>query len=641
MVNNEDFGKLYWSYYFNMLTDSTEWRRGRDYAVKMYHGDQWSTEAKEVLDEEEQHALVLNSIRPFIKFRAAMLSSAEPSGKVVGMNREDMEGAAILNDLLSHIKYTSTFGRVLEDVVLAQQREGVGFFVVAIDPDADYGRGEIKIVAETYQNIFTDLNVSAWDLSDAPRVIHSKLYDLETFANLYPKYKNYDLHKYALTNDIPTYGTSAEDTTIQARLNTQNSSYRTEFIRVMDVYERFRHNQRVLEYMTGTVVPIDDDYELNADEKQLVSEGAIRENHYLIQRIKLHQLFGNGGYMEVMERDKVLPISTYPIIPVVDEFTGNSLWKGEIDYVAQLQEFKNKAASLMLRNAALTSVPHALGDTNAIPDAPAQQRVEESRRKVGGIAWVPMQNGEWPIKYEQIQPINQAFAYLVQFFTQNIESGMGTFSLRMGDPAAAPNTATLGLSMAEWSKDILRPSGKNLDFALQRTFDIILELIPHVYTKRKVFVVTRGNEEYETQVVNDQVYDEALNEVTKVNDVTELRAKYRIVTGSTFPTNTIAKLALFKELSGLNPVFLKYMVDFLPDLREKDKQAIIAEIDIVPKLQAQIAQYEQALQTTTQELNHSKKRVELAEKRMAVQRVEHSADKSAAKRSNSQPRKRD
>jgi len=206
-----------WAKYTQMRNDSYEYRVARDRYIKAYHGIQWPTDIKEQIQAADQTAVVVNTLRPFIKLRAAMMTAQPVQGTIYGYDSQDMETATALDDLLNHIQYISNFNKVVHDACLEQQRVGVGYLVVSVDPDADYGRGEIKIEAESYRNIFVDRNVSKWDYSDAPCILHTKLIDLETFFNMFPDLSgSINLDDFTVTPDeIEWSGESQSDDTEQ------------------------------------------------------------------------------------------------------------------------------------------------------------------------------------------------------------------------------------------------------------------------------------------------------------------------------------------------------------------------------------------------------------------------------------------
>lgn len=604
-----------WEFYSQMREDTYQHRQNRDKFIQAYHGNQWDADIKKELEAADQTAVVVNSIRPFIKLRVAMMTASNPHGTIYGYDKRDMNVAQALDDLLNHIQYLSRFPKVINSVCLSQQREGVGYFVVSVDPDADYGNGEIKIGYESYRNIFVDRNVKEWDYSDAPRIIHTKLIDVVAFRNMYPEiYAKVNIEDFTLEPDEIRWtgeaqGSNTED---QKKIAYQITANKTAFVRLFDMYERQKVEQRVLEYLTGKIVPIDADYELNESERALIADGTIKEKSYKVPRIRLTQSLANQNHEYVIDQ-RQLPIEDYPIIPVINEDTDNSLHLGEVDYIFGLQELKNKAFSLMLYNAAISGNFRYFGDKSSVTDEQEQADIHDKLYEPGGIAWLNQKiDGKWPLEEIRPEPIPQSFLMLVEHLSNDIQAGLGTYSLRAGDPSKAPETATMGLSLAQWSQDILRPAIISLELGIERAMNICLQLIPSVYTANKIFSVV-GDDGTERDVsVNTPVRDQNMQIVEILRDVTKLHARYRVKAGSTLPTNSIAKLQLFKDLAATNPVFIEYLIDYLPELRDSEKNELKQKLAIIPKLQGQNEQQIQAITQLKQQLEElTRKELEL------------------------------
>lgn len=611
--------KLYWQ----VREDTTTWRKAKDKAIKFYHGNQYDPDTKELIEEEnDMLAVVINTVRPYIKLRVAMMTSQKASGTLYGYHRDDNDAATALNDLLSFIRYESKFdNKIIKKACLHQQREGVSYFIIHVDKNADYGRGEIRISCENYKNVFVDKNVEEFD--DAPFVIHTRLYNRKTFVEKHPdiRFSEKELDNLEMADDSIYWDGKAQkkdDSDVKIVGFESNSSYVPNYIRVYDFYEKRTVKLRVLESITGKIYPLEGGRDVTLQEQELIDTGDLHFNEYLVNRITVTKACGNCNYMRELRETIVLPISKYPIRPIINEDTGNMIPNGEVDYIDGLQELKNKAASVLLYNAAISSSLRFLGDSNTVVDETARAAIENTITVPGSISWMDRDaQGRWPIDMIKPEPINQAFALLVKMWDDSMQSAMGTFAFRAGDTSKAPETATLGLSMAEWSNDAIRDPLTNLEIAIEETFDIILELIPSVYSKRKVIdITTDNNSSMKRVVINEpQIEIETGRIIDTLNDVTEIHARYRVKVGSTLPTNSMAKLALLKELVGINPAFLPELIDHLPGMRDGDKEALKEKVDVVPKMKGQIEQLSNVVKQLQSDLKAlNKKNIEAAKK---------------------------
>jgi hypothetical protein len=203
---------------------------------------------------------------------------------------------------------------------------------------------------------------------------------------------------------------------------------------------------------------------------------------------------------------------------------------------------------------------------------------------------------------------------------------MATFNTKLGDTSDAPNTYAATLQFGEWQQDNLRIPLSRLEIAIQRTFDILLQWSPEHYTFYKMFDIMRDNEQVDTAAINEPRIG-ADGAVKVLNDITKVRAKFRIRMGSTMPSQSIAYMNLYEKLAAVNPIFLKYMIEYLP-IKEKDK--IVKELDLVAKYQADLQQKEQQLNTISGMLQNALRQNVEGEIRRDAEKAQVAIDKLKA-----------
>lgn len=618
--------KELYEHYSKILDDTRDWRVNRDKMRKFYFGQQYSSSLSEKYAERGWVDIVINRVRPLLRTRVSMLIAGKPEGKVYGVQKGDIATAIALEEFLDWHWYKSDGQIVAEDINMAAQREGVGYFVLWFNNKLDWGRGELQVDSETFEHVFVDKAARKWDFGDAPRIIHSKLVRPEDFRIRFPNVGITDenVHQYLHTYDIPEWAgreQSEDEQTIGTPMTMEDPRY----IREFDVYEKFYKDVRILHYLpTGTVTVIEDDYVLTEGDKELIAQGIIREAEAPVPRIKWTKFISSGEARGKILHEETLPITNYPIIPVQDERTGNAMPLGEIDFQRGSQELLNKCGSMILLNAALGSSFKMLVDSGA-----AGIDIEKFRSQWAIPGYVhdmkkdPL-TGTFPIEIVRPEAINPAFWNWMQAMMHELEFQISTFSVRTGDASQAPETYGATLQIGEWAQDILRMPLNHWELALQRQSELLLEWSPNIYDQYKSFEVLREDQPDE-QFINAPFPMSAFTpggRVQSQNNINTIKARFRIRSGSTMPSMATAHMMLYGELAKNDPYWRQYLVDYLP-VKEKDQ--IKKELSLVNQVGNENEQLKQAvtvmqaeMQRMYQEIQANDKQIELEKFRTKI-----------------------
>lgn len=604
-----------WDDYARYRDDTREWREQRDRNEKFYYGDQWSHTMSNKLEARGQSDIVVNKIRALVRMRVSMMIAEKPTGKVFGVQKGDIEDATLFEEFADWHLYNSDWQFHLERAVMGQNRVGLHWLTLYSDNLADYGRGELKVGNEPYRHVFLDKGSGVnWDYSDAARIIETKQIrpmdwlnslppharkkvegDIESLLRPDDEIRWYGKHQHKKESDIWTpvsVTPSAED--------------KGDWIRQLDVYEKTTVDVPVALTADGVVVAEGDpDDGFNEVIEQQIAEGILTEQVVPQVRFKHRKNISGKMFLPLDESGKtedILPISSYPLIPIVDEDTGNAMPLGEIDFQAGIQEILNTAVSLTLLNAALASNMKIVVDAGAagITDIEQWRKRWAKPGEVLNMKQNPV-TGEFPFDIVRPEPLSQAWFTLAQSLAQEIEFQISTFSLRTGDPTNAPSTFAATLQLGQWAQDILRIPLSRLELALERLFNLIFEWSPNYYDFNKIFYTLGSDGEPLYRTINF-----ATREFTK--------ARFRIRAGSTLPSQTVSELGILQDLAQLNPALIGSVIDRMPGLRDSDKQEIKQTIDVVSQLQQANAQKEDVIGVLQQQLQH------LNEQNMALMR---------------------
>jgi hypothetical protein len=579
MTKQEKAGHIY-DTYMEIYEDTVDWREKRDRCVKAYLGNQWETSVAERLRSRGQIDVVINIIRVLLRNRVSSMVAQKPTGDIFGVGKGDMHIVPFLKDILDYHWYQSGGQSVAERVTMSQQREGVGYFVVLPDYKADYGLGELRVYDEIWRHVWVRKTAGRmWDWSDAPEIILSKLLTERQFYDLEPGYKGKLTPDYFQAND-EIYWSGQREHEESNEVHLPEVTQEQSFVRVFDVFEKFYKEIPILRVIpTGTVEVKDENYTPTNEENDLIAQGVMEFVSAPVPRIRYKKSYGD----KILREETVLPIEHYPVVPVVNEDTGNVMPLGEIDQTFGMQELLNKFFSIVVHNAALASNPRIWIDA-ARAGVKDLKSLENQLASPGAIIDIQTDpQGKFPVEFQKPDPLNPAFYPLFERMIGLLQFGTATFSSKMGDTSQAPDTFSATLQYGEWQQDNLRIPLSRLEMGIQRVFNILLEWMPNFYTEQKVFDIIRDNGQIDQVVLNEQAY---MDETWKtLNDIRNIRARYRIKMGSTMPASSVAYMNFFKELAQTHPLFLKYLIDYTPI---KEKMQVKKEIDLVQQLQGQL-----------------------------------------------------
>jgi hypothetical protein len=630
--------------YRNILTSTMDWRIERDRMRKFYFGQQIGSAISAEYKDRGQVDIVINKIRPLLRSRVSMLVASKPTGSVYGVKKKDMSTAYAIEEFMDFHFYNSTGQLVMEDVAMFSQREGLSYFIVYLDPNAAYGMGELKFGHESYENVFVKKSAREWDFADAGRVIHSRLVNPDDFLNRNSKYFKISLDEllraFSHPYDIPTSdqrqkGNEQKDIGQPVEDYTGDNAH---YIREFDVYDRVYIDVPILHNLvTNTIEVLKDDYKVSDNENRFIREGVLRQGIGRVPRIWWTKAVGNGAQTKVLKR-LLLPIEHFPLVPVHDERTGNAQSLGETDFYAGLQEMQNQATSLVLLHAALASMFKIIYDSGKVKDS---NKFREEWSTPGSAIGLPFDKvtGKPPVEIVRPEPINNAFFTLMREMGAEMEYEAMQNPMSWGSTKEAPETFSATLQIHEWAQNALRLPLNHLEIAVQRAYEIMIQWSREFYGFR-TFDVMRGDTP-DTNFVNSPIPYPAKDRsgkdivengqvVMTHHDIRSLRARYRVRIGSTAPSQSVAYMNLYQQLSQNHPVFLKQFVQYL-DIPPDEKNELIQSVDLVAQQGSTIQQQEQLIKMLQKTIsNISKENLDL-EKRHKVDRFEGMLIKKMAK----------
>lgn len=610
-------------------------------------GMQWTEDEVQALKANGQAPIVVNQLRRIVEQYIAMMAGRAPRWRVVPRVAGATEVANILSDLLSYNWDISGGDLILQQVIGDSLIRGVGAAMAYMDPNSDYGRGDIKIAYVHPRTLYFDPSMRDPLAKDSEHAIISQLISKSRLAQMYPS-RVADIEKagidhtdedYVATSKAPAdgqYGWAAGDKLKRSR----------EQLRVIDRYTKIlmphlmvmhpvsgdpidlvpKHEEkRIKELIDLTNLAIKAQYpeardisidqyeirELNVPRiRQVVSMTTDPNENNYTRRLP-------GG---AVLTDQILPISRYPVVPFYNIFCGNPFGIGEARDLRSVQEFVNKMFSLLVKSA--TGI--ASGGQWIVPkESGAMEEVEEKGSMPNAIIGYAGGPQNAPVK---TAPGNLPAGHfnLIAKAEEIMDSVSGMSAQLQGAPIGDRESAALrGMRNAEATR---RPDQKlkGVEMGLSELGQVVLEMDQRFYVDKKIFHISdtagdllqmsidpRGqNGPMLTGLDGDAIY----------GSINVGAYQVKVSPGSTRPTNRIERLEESLKLRQMGLADAQAVAEYIDDPKLKASALRLNEI----------SQLQQQIQAQETQLSELKKRASVAENeslnaRKAVDIAQHNA----------------
>lgn len=328
---------------------------------------------------------------------------------------------------------------------------------------------------------------------------------------------------------------------------------------------------------------------------------------------------------DVLLYDEVLPITRYPIVPMMTNHDGNPFPIAEISLLRPLVEAANKIDQKTiewLTRAANWNIMYEEGSMTS-------QNLDEDLANPGKYSHAYQVGSAPPTAWSPPQLPNEVFA-LGAIKAAQLNEISGQYPRDAGDPASAPNTYSQDLLDQERAQQLLTLVMHSLNMCLARVARIIQELIPSVYTHEKVFRLTRPGSQART--LNKVERDPEGNAISLNYDVRAATYDITIVPGSTLPTPRMAKAQIVQELM---------TTETDPNVRAALQEVLFDHLDMPEVKEAlekadRMRALEQALEQAQQEIK--KKENLIGRMESEIRHAERGQDRAKAAQSVEGPR---
>ncbi len=640
------------------------------------NNDQWKVDVVTALEANNQPITVNNEMKPARDQVIQQITDNSPRWMAIGRENSDVSIASSFSDLGSYIWDSSNgnmhFLKATEDL------EDTGIFIMHpyVMRQGEMGDPEIKVCRLNPSDVYLDPGCTWRNAQDSDRIFISNILSEHKIRALYPDFDFKNAQEYYVspatgrnqTRDGRKYVPDFLPNVKYYRVIDQYKKIKVPKFKVFDPlsdFEKILSNEEYIKYAQQPAVILtkigDEKVIIKEDEIEqlfamisqygnefhymtdgsirsgledqgavvteqginypiqnstvrlsvvpiysLLEEGRISWEEILVDRVQRSLVIGEKIYDE-----SIMPVTRYPFGITMLHHTDTPYPYGDARLAKSIQEQINKTHSLIIAyHINLTNVKYF------VPEGTDVNKLQKEGGKAGSnyFTYDP-ETGGVPVVIQLTAMSNALYEHIdrLKFLIQRI---YGTYEFQDGAVSTPPQTKGGTLAIQEAGLGRSRAKLKLVEMALNDLGYVISEMIPHVYTKRKLIRILTPNNKTKDVIFNEPTQDG--NIVKIINDLSINRFDLIIVSGSTLPSNRAQRLELKMRAweTGLIRDNATILRDFeLPDLEEVlENESKLKEAEqIIQQMDSTIKEMQGDAQTMERELSHKERQI-IAEK---------------------------
>jgi len=557
-----------------------------------------------------QADFVIDRVYAAIEKLKSLLTSRSPKYSAIGREDSDNRLALVWRVILEYVWDISDGDTQFKQAVHDYATTGLGYFYAYIDPEADYGRGEIKFTYLDPFRVYVDPASRHRYFDDASGMILSTILTRDQILNVYPTLTE-------IIDDIETI--THEEDYPSSQMKNSSRSFTPDEIVGRDANTETRY--RVLERFQKVKVPFYRLFNRQSGQEKILDQEKyfqfIEQNAEIIEqglvdlvevsqtRIKITCTVG-----DILLYENVLNTDVYPIVPVPNIWTNTPYPKSDVSKVKDSQRLLNKLFSLTLSHAQASA-----GLKLLVPEGSVDDLGQLEKDWANPNAVIPYNPEFGQPHFPAPQSLAGEFYALIDRVEHYIDLSFGIPELMQGFREKAPDTVRGTAMLSQHGETRGKSKLRDIEGSLNRLGKCIYNLAKGHYTYQKTFRIVQPNNDLTEYTVNTKMYDDKTRELQQIeNDVTIGQHDVRIVSGSTLPSNRVAEYQMYLD------AFKMGLVDDVEVLKKSeifDKEGVLKRKGQMAQMQGYIQQLEKQikdlsgdLQTSQRENVHSRKQVE-------------------------------
>jgi len=584
-------------------------------AVDFVLGNHFSAEESNALASVGQADFVIDRVYAAVDKLKSLLTAQPAKFSAIGREDSDNKLSNIWKTILEYIWDISKGDTVFKQVVHDYAVQGLGYMYVYMDPEADYGRGEIKYTHVDPFRVYVDPASRDRFFHDASGIILSTFLTRQQVLDLYPELEE-NIDDIAV-GENSLYG---EDYPSSSRKNTQNVLTPAEAknldynvnqkYQILDRFYKVRVPfYRLFNTSNGSEKIINAEIYANILQEeqnvQAIASGAIE-----IEEVDQTRIMQCTSIGDILLYERVLNTDIYPIVPFANIWTNTPYPKSDVNKVKDSQRLLNKLFSLTLSHA-----QSAAGLKLLIPEGSVDNvsQLEKDWANPNAVIEYNPEFGE--PHYPQPAPLTSEFYYLIDRVEKYIDLNFGIPELLQGFKDQAPESVRGTMLLSEMGESRGKSKLRDIEASLSQVGQVIYNMAKDHYKFQKTFRIVQPNNDITEFTVNMRLYDDKSNEIGALeNDIALGQHDIRIISGSTLPSNKVAEYNMYLDAYKLG------LVDDVEVLKKSeifDKEGVLqrkgqmAQMkQYISQLEGQVKKLSGDLQTAERETVGARKRVE-------------------------------
>uniref|UniRef100_A0A6H1ZYE8 Putative portal protein n=1 Tax=viral metagenome TaxID=1070528 RepID=A0A6H1ZYE8_9ZZZZ len=635
-------------------SEATTWRNQAQEDDDFRNNMQWSRTQEEQLKERNQAPIVINILHQAVEQAKSLLTSNKPRFSSTAREDSDVQAGKIFSDLMAYIWDISSGNSELKQAIDDYYVKGVGWICAYVDPNADFGKGEIYIKCIDPMEMFLDPNTKDIFCRDTPHMLIAKLIpgeqlqamfmDLDIsllqrstddfkpastrvasegqrYISSYAHRDYYNLIDRYSKVKIPYFYIFDKNSGTEKNLNEQEfeqfktqpavillsqnapPKFITEDTEIKKMLELHSQTGGVFHFMIdpnsgNPIMMPGEEHELAIPGSQqqieiVTMQDMMDQGLILVNQIlidRILRIMSAGGYL--LYRG-IMELDDYPIIPIMNRHLRNPYPMSDVRFNKGIQEYINKIYSLI--------IAHASNSTNVkllIPEGSVKKEDIEKEFAKAGTAVIEYQAEIGiPIIATPIPMPNELYRNLADAKV-SIQNNLGIYDFQQGSTQGAPQTYRGTVALDEFGQRRIQSKRDDIEAALNQLAKAVVQLIQKTYTEYKLIRLIQPNNALRESEINRPIYSDYGEIIGKMNDITVGKYDLIMVSGSTLPSNRWARGELYKELIQIGLPLHEELIRSL----DVDAEKVLQRMDQIQQLQGALEEAQEEIKRLSGDL---------------------------------------
>ena len=594
-------------------------------AIDFTLGNHYTEQESEVLQSVGQADFTIDRIYAAIDKLKSLMTSRPVKFGVTAREDSDTKLANVWRTLLEYIYDISDGQHHFKQAVHDYATAGIGYFYAYVEPEADYGRGEVMFTHVNPFRVYVDPASRDRYFKDAANILMSTILTKEQLLDLYP-----DVEEFLPNIETHNMSDYYDDYPDSQQKNSQNVFTPAE-VEDKDYENTITQRYRIIERFSKVRVPYyrvadqqnNTETIMSAEAFQIFmaeNEAQFNNNTYAFVEIPQTRIKVTASLGQVLLYETILDTDTYPIVPIPNIWTNTPYPKSDVNKVKDMQRLLNKLFSLALSHAQTSAGLKLLVPQGSVESI---SQLEKDWANPNAVIEYDPSYGE--PHFPSPQPLTSQFYALINQVERYIDLNFGVPELLQGFKEGAPQSVRGTMLLAQMGEGRGASKLRDIEMALQQLGKVLYQMSKEHYTFEKKFRIVQPNNDITQFAINNRLYDDKTKELVKIeNDITSGQFDVRVVSGSTMPNNKHAEYQMYLEAYQLG------LIDRTEALKKTeifDKEGVLQRTGEVQRMQGIISQLQDQIKLLSGDLQTAQRESMSDRKRVEVQKFKSELNK--------------